>query len=98
MYTIQGLWTQARENLDVTTVLFNNRKYAILQVEFMRVGANPGPKAMDMLDLSRPDMNFVDMAASMGVPGERATTAEQFHKALANGLATKGPYLVEAMI
>lgn len=98
MYTIQGLWTQAREQLDVTTILFNNRKYAILQVEFMRVGANPGPKAMDMLDLSRPDLNFVDMAASMGVPGERVTTAEQFQRALAAGLATKGPYLIEAMI
>ena len=98
MYTIQGLWTQARENLDVTTILFNNRKYAILQVEFMRVGANPGPKAMDMLDLSRPDLNFVEMAASMGVAGERVTTAEQFNRALAAGLATKGPYLIEAMI
>lgn len=98
MYTIQGLWTQARENLDVTTILFNNRKYAILQVEFMRVGANPGPRAMDMLDLSRPDLNFVDMASSMGVPGEQVTTAEQFHRALATGIATKGPYLIEAMI
>jgi len=98
MYTIQGLWTQARENLDVTTILFNNRKYAILQVEFMRVGANPGPKAMDMLDLSRPDLNFVEMAASMGVAGERVTTADQFNRALAAGLATKGPYLIEAMI
>lgn len=98
MYTIQGLWTQARENLDVTTVLFNNRKYAILQVEFMRVGANPGPKAMDMLDLSRPDLNFVGMAESMGVEAEQVTTAETFHKALARGLATDGPYLIEVMI
>ena len=98
MYTIQGLWTQARENLDVTTILFNNRKYAILQVEFMRVGANPGPKAMDMLDLSRPDLNFVGMAQSMGVEAEQVTTAETFHKALARGLAVDGPYLIEVMI
>ncbi len=98
MYTIQGLWTQAREKLDVTTILFNNRKYAILQVEFMRVGANPGPKAMDMLDLSRPDLNFVGLADSMGVPAEQVTTAETFHKALARGLAVDGPYLIEVMI
>ncbi len=98
MYTIQGLWTQAREKLDVTTILFNNRKYAILQVEFMRVGANPGPKAMDMLDLSRPDLNFVGLAQSMGVEAEQVTTAETFHKALARGLAVDGPYLIEVMI
>jgi acetolactate synthase-1/2/3 large subunit len=98
MYTLQGLWTQAREQLDVTTIIFNNRKYAILQVEFMRVGANPGPKAMSMLDLSRPDLEFVQLAAGMGVPGERVTTAEAFHTALANGLATPGPYLIEAIL
>lgn len=98
MYTIQALWTQARENLDVTTILFNNRKYAILQVEFMRVGANPGPKAMDMLDLSRPDLNFVGLAQSMGVEAEQVTTTEAFHKALARGLAIDGPYLIEVMI
>lgn len=98
LYTIQALWTQAREGLDVTTVLFNNRKYAILQVEFMRVGANPGPKAMDMLDLSRPDIDFVALAGSLGVPGSRATTADEFHRALGEGLATPGPYLVEAII
>ena len=98
MYTIQGLWTQARENLDVTTVLFNNRKYAILQVEFMRVGANPGPKAMDMLDLSRPDLDFVGLARSMGVEAEQVSSAETFHKALARGLAVDGPYLIEVMI
>ena len=98
MYTIQGLWTQARENLDVTTVIFNNRKYAILQVEFMRVGANPGPKAMDMLDLSRPNIEFVGLAESMGVEAEQVTTVEAFQKALARGLAIDGPYLVEVMI
>ncbi len=98
MYTIQGLWTQARENLDITTVIFNNRKYAILQVEFMRVGANPGPKAMDMLDLSRPNIEFVGLAESMGVEAEQVTTVEAFQKALGRGLAVDGPYLIEVMI
>ena len=69
MYTLQALWTQAREGLDVTTVIFANGKYAILQVELMRVGVgNPGRKAMDMLDLSRPDLDWVALATGMGVP------------------------------
>ena len=99
MYTIQALWTMARENLDVTVILFANRKYAILQVEFMRVGAeNPGRKAMDMLDLSRPDLDFVHLAQGMGVPAVRATDAKSFNEALAESFATPGPYLIEAMI
>ncbi len=99
MYTIQALWTMARESLDVTTIIFANRKYAILQVEFMRVGAhNPGPKAMSMLDLDRPDLSFVDMARGMGVPGRQVTDAAAFNDALAESLATPGPYLIEAMI
>ena len=72
MYTIQSLWTQARENLDITTVLLNNRSYAILRHELTNVGAqNVGRKALDMLDLSRPDLDFVMLARGMGVPGER---------------------------
>jgi len=99
MYTIQSLWTMARENLDVTVVLFANRKYAILQVEFMRVGAeNPGPKAMDMLDLSRPDLDFVHLAKGMGVPAVRATDARSFNDALADSFATPGPYLIETVL
>jgi acetolactate synthase-1/2/3 large subunit len=99
MYTIQSLWTMARENLDVTVILFANRKYAILQVEFMRVGAqNPGPKAMSMLDLSRPDLEFVHLAKGMGVPAVQATDAVSFHKALAQSFATPGPFLIEALI
>lgn len=99
MYTIQALWTMARENLDVTIVLLANRKYAILQVEFMRVGAeNPGPKAMDMLDLSRPDLDFVHLAKGMGVPAVRATDAKAFNEALADSFATPGPFLIEVML
>ena len=99
MYTIQSLWTQARENLNITTVILNNRSYAILRHELTNVGAqNVGRKALDMLDLSRPDLDFVMLARGMGVPGERVDTMEDFNKAVARGLATPGPYLVEAML
>ena len=99
MYTVQALWTMARENLDVTTIIFNNGKYAILQVEFMRVGAhNPGPKAMSMLDLSKPDLDWVSLATGMGVPAVRPTDAESFSKALAQSFATPGPFLIEAVV
>lgn len=99
MYTIQSLWSMARENLDVTVVLLANRKYAILQVELMRVGAeNPGPKAMSMLDLSHPDLDFVHLAKGMGVPAVRATDAKSLAGALAESFATPGPYLIEAIL
>ncbi len=99
MYTVQALWTQARENLDITTVVFANGKYAILQVEFMRVGAhNPGRKAMDMMELNRPDLDWVALAQGMGVPAMRATTAEQFAAAFGKSMATPGPYLIEAVV
>jgi acetolactate synthase-1/2/3 large subunit len=99
MYTIQALWTQARENLNITTVILNNRSYAILRHELTNVGAqNVGRKALDMLDLSRPDLDFVALARGMGVPGERVDTMDDFNKAVARGLATPGPYLVEAML
>ena len=99
MYTIQSLWTQARENLNVTTVIFNNRSYAILRGELANVGAqNVGRKALDMLDLSRPDLEFVQLARGMGVPGTRVETMDEFNRALSHALAVKGPYLVEAML
>ena len=99
MYTMQALWTQAREGLDVTTVVFNNRSYAILNLELNRVGAEPpGPKALDMLDLSRPDLDFVALATGMGVPASRATTAEELGEQLGRALAEPGPALVEAVL
>ena len=98
MYTIQALWTMAREQLDVTTVLFNNRSYAILNMELQRVGAQPGPKALDMLDLSRPDLDFCALARGMGVPAVRATDAADFTDALARAMAEPGPHLIEAMV
>ncbi|MCX7063898.1 MAG: acetolactate synthase large subunit [Proteobacteria bacterium] len=99
MYTLQALWTMAREGLDVTTVIFANRKYAILQVELLRVGAgNPGRKAEDMLSLSRPDLDWVKLANGMGVPATRATTAEEFNNQLARSLAAPGPGLIEVVL
>jgi acetolactate synthase-1/2/3 large subunit len=100
MYTISGLWTQARENLDVTTVIYNNGAYDILRLELQRVGAGaaPGPKALDLLDISRPTMDFVKIAEGMGVPARRATTAEELADALRAAFAEPGPHLVDAVV
>lgn len=99
MYTLQALWTMAREQLDITVVIFSNRKYAILQVEFMRVGAhNPGPKAMSMLDLSNPDLNWVQLAQGMGLEASRATTVAEFNTQIESALRHRGPRLIEAVI
>ncbi len=98
MYTVQALWTQARENLKVMTLLWSNRAYAILRHELMNVGANPGRKALDMLSLANPDIDWVAIAGGMGVPGSRVTTMEGFAKAFRTGLATQGPYLVEVAL
>jgi acetolactate synthase I/II/III large subunit len=100
MYTISGLWTQARENLDVTTVLYDNSAYDILRIELARVGAGsaPGPKALDLLDLSRPTMDFVKIAEGMGVPARRTTTAEEFADALRAAFAEPGPHLIDAIV
>jgi acetolactate synthase-1/2/3 large subunit len=99
MYTLQALWTQAREGLDVTTLLFANRSYQILKGELANVGAgNPGRKALDMLDLDRPDLDWVRMAKGMGVPGARVETMEDFNRRFAEGLATPGPFLVEVVL
>ncbi|WP_410588277.1 acetolactate synthase large subunit [Amycolatopsis sp. lyj-23] len=99
LYTISALWTQARENLNVTTVLLNNRAYAILRLELQRVGAaSGGPKANDLLDLSRPDMDFVKIAEGMGVPATRATTAEELAEQLQRAFAEPGPHLIDAVV
>jgi acetolactate synthase-1/2/3 large subunit len=99
LYTIQSLWTQAREGLDVVTVIYNNRSYAILNLELGRVGAEPpGPRARSMLDLSNPDLDFVAIARGFGVPASRATTADELVKQLERALAEPGPALIEAMV
>ncbi len=99
MYTVQALWTQAREGLNVTNIILANQKYSILQLEFGRVGAhNPGPKAMSMLDLTNPELKWTSIAEGMGVPAWRVTTIEEFSAALKAALAAEGPSLIEAML
>tara|TARA_R110002049_G_scaffold221643_9_gene393107 strand:+ start:871 stop:2430 length:1560 start_codon:yes stop_codon:yes gene_type:complete len=101
MYTIQALWTMAREDLDVTVVIFNNRKYSILELEFGRTGARggkPGPKAASMLRIDGPDLDFVALARGMGVQAERATTAEEFNELFAEAMNSRGPRLIDAMV
>ena len=98
MYTIQALWTQAREGLNVTTVVLANRSYAILKHELMRVGANPGPRALGMLDLDRPALDFVSLARGMGVPGRRVECARDLARAIADAAAEPGPFVIEAAV
>ena len=95
MYTIQALWTQARERLDVTTVICSNRKYAILLGELANVGANPGRVALDMMDLGNPDLDFVRIAGGMGVEGGRAETMEEFNDLFSASLRRPGPFLID---
>jgi acetolactate synthase-1/2/3 large subunit len=100
MYTISALWTQARENLDITTVIFNNGAYDILRIELQRVGVGsaPGPKAEALLDLGNPSLDFAAMATGMGVRARRVITAEEFTAALAEAFAEPGPHLIDAVM
>lgn len=99
MYTIQALWTIQRERLDVTTIILNNRSYAILNIELQRTGAEEaGPKALSQLDLAEPPIDFVALAKGMGMAAVRATTAEEFNRALANAIREPGPHLIDAIV
>jgi acetolactate synthase-1/2/3 large subunit len=103
MYTLQALWTQARENLDVTTVIFSNRAYAILQIELARTGASrlmsEGDRtALSMFDLSKPDLDWVQLAGGMGVEAVRVSTIEEFSAAFRSAMNQRGPRLIEAML
>jgi acetolactate synthase-1/2/3 large subunit len=99
MYTLQSLWTQAREGLNVLTIVFANRIYQILRGEFDGVGAGqPGQRAMDMLKLDRPNLDFVALAKGMGVAGRAVSNVDDFVKALAEGVAEKGPRLIEVQM
>ncbi len=98
MYTVQGLWTQAREKLPVTTVILSNRKYQILIGELASVGANPGPTAMNMLDLGNPDIGWVKLAESLGVEAAQADTLEGCADLMAGSFKRPGPFLIELLI
>ena len=99
MYTIQSLWTQARENLDVTTVIFSNRSYGILNIELFRVGIDqPDPAVSELFSLTKPDLNFCDLARGMGVSAYQATTASEFNDQFEKAVNTKGPVLIEVIL
>ncbi|HEY6579370.1 MAG TPA: acetolactate synthase large subunit [Rhizomicrobium sp.] len=95
MYTLQALWTAARESLAITTVVFANRSYAILKHELAALGANPGPRALGALDIGRPDIDFVALSKSLGVPATRVATLDEFATALRRGFASGEPNLIE---
>jgi acetolactate synthase I/II/III large subunit len=96
MYTLQALWTMAREGLNVTSVVFANRAYAVLQWEYSGLGVGtPSPRAADLFAIGRPDIDWVAMGKSMGVPSSRATTLDMFGDLLRKSFATEGPSLIE---
>jgi acetolactate synthase-1/2/3 large subunit len=99
MYTLQALWSIAREALPVVVVVFANRAYRILQGELKSVGATVGgPKATQMLTLNNPTLDWVALAKGHGVPGASVQTAEAFIREAQRAFASKGPYLIEALV
>ncbi len=98
MYSLQSLWTQAREGLPCTTIIISNRKYQILIGEYGNVGATPGPTAMDMLDLGKPDLNWVNLANGMGVEAAVATDLDQLGDLMQASFARLGPFLIELIV
>jgi acetolactate synthase-1/2/3 large subunit len=104
MYTLQALWTMARERLNVVVVIFANRRYKILEIEARRTGAQNagageiGPRANDMMDLSRPDLDWVKLAEGQGVPACRATTSDEFIALFRDAVKQPGPRLIEAVL
>jgi acetolactate synthase I/II/III large subunit len=99
MYTLSALWTHAREGLDITTVIFSNRSYAMLGMELGRVGAEKASgAARKLLELTRPDIDFVALATGMGVPATRARTVGELAASLRQALAEPGPFLIEAVV
>ncbi|MBB4197759.1 acetolactate synthase large subunit [Rhodoblastus sphagnicola] len=99
MYTIQALWTQAREGLNVTTIIFANRAYEILRTEYANMGFGAlGPRASAMIDIDKPTIDWVAMAKSMGVPALRVAGVEDFHRGLTKSCAEPGPMLIEVCL
>ncbi|MCC7410907.1 MAG: acetolactate synthase large subunit, partial [Gammaproteobacteria bacterium] len=99
MYSLQALWTQARERLDVVTVIYANRLYRILGVELQRLGIQqPGPRAGSLVDIAHPTLDWVSLARGMGVAAERVETVGELRRVLTGALRTRGPYLIEAIL
>jgi acetolactate synthase-1/2/3 large subunit len=99
MYTLQALWTMAREGLKITTVIFANRTYSVLKREFSNLGiGEPGSIASSLFDIDRPDLDWVCLAKGMGIPGARATSLEAFCSLLRRGFEDSGPTLIEVPV
>ena len=99
MYTLQALWTMAREGLNITTVIFANRAYSVLKREFSNLGiGEPGAKASSLFDIGRPDLDWVSLAKGMGVPAARVISLDEFSRVLRTNLDSSGPKLIEVPI
>jgi acetolactate synthase-1/2/3 large subunit len=98
MYTVQALWTQAREELNVTTIICNNRSYEIIKMELGNSGRRIGPAASALLDLDRPEIDWATLAIGLGVPAVRARTSEELAAAMKAALSEPGPHLIEAIV
>ena len=98
MYSLQALWTQAREKADVVNVVFANRTYKILQGELRAVGANPGRASEELFDLARPTLDWVQLAGGMGVEAARVENLEGFADVFTAACARRGPFLIEFVI
>jgi acetolactate synthase-1/2/3 large subunit len=99
MYTLQSLWTMAREHLDITIVILNNRRYRILDIEMQRTGANGfGGIANDMIELGRPNLDWVKLSEGCGVAATRAATGREFSRQFRDAVREKGPRLIEALV
>ena len=99
MYTIQSLWTQARENLNVTNIIFSNRAYEILKIELDRVGQlETGPRAQSLFSLENPEINWTSLAKSMGVNSKTTLTVEEFRHEFSLAVREPGPTLIEVRI
>jgi acetolactate synthase-1/2/3 large subunit len=98
MYSLQSLWTQARERLPVTTIILNNGKYNILIGEYKSVGAVPGETATSLLDLSDPSLSWVKLANGMGVDAARATTLDECADLMTSSFTREGPFLIELIV
>jgi acetolactate synthase-1/2/3 large subunit len=99
LYTPQSLWTMARERLDVTVVILANRRYRILEIETRRTGAGEiGPRADEMMDLTRPDLDWVKLSEGLGVEAARAATVSEFAELFRASVGRRGPLLIEAAL
>jgi acetolactate synthase-1/2/3 large subunit len=99
MYTVQALWTQAREGLNVVNLILANRSYRILNVELQRVGAeSAGARARRLLEIGRPDLDFVALSSAMGVPAARVSDAEALTRELMRALHEPGPHTIEVAL